>query len=91
YTPGLASQLGSGLTARLDQLVALSNQAYRDSGVYINLRLVHSQQVNYSDATTNDVALDALTDGADPALANVASLRDTYGADLVSLIRPFNR
>ncbi|MBK8509997.1 MAG: hypothetical protein IPL51_15570 [Candidatus Competibacteraceae bacterium] len=91
YTPGLASRLGSGLTARLDQLVALSNQAYRDSGVYINLRLVHSQQVNYSDATTNDVALDALTDGADPALTDVASLRDTYGADLVSLIRPFNR
>jgi uncharacterized repeat protein (TIGR02543 family) len=90
YTPGLASRLGGGLSARLDQLVALSNQAYRDSGVYINLRLVHKQQVNYSDTTTNTVALNALTQGADPALTNVASLRNTYGADLVSLIRPFN-
>ena len=90
YTPGLASRLGSGLSARLDQLVALSNQAYRDSGIYINLRLVHKQQVNYSDTTTNDGALDALTDGSDPALADVAKLRDTHGADLVSLIRPFN-
>ncbi|MGB2682264.1 MAG: reprolysin-like metallopeptidase, partial [Candidatus Competibacter sp.] len=91
YTPGLASRLGSGLTARLDQLVALSNQAYRDSGVYINLRLVHKEQVNYSDATTNDAALNALTNGSDPALAGVANLRNSKGADLVSLIRPFNR
>jgi len=90
YTPGLASRLGSGLSARLDQLVALSNQAYRDSGVYINLRLVHKQQVSYSDTTTNEAALNALTTGSDPALANVASLRNAYGADLVSLIRPFN-
>ena len=90
YTPGLASRLGSGLSARLDQLVALSNQAYRDSGVYINLRLVHKEQVNYSDTTTNDAALNALTNGSDPALAGVANLRTSKGADLVSLIRPFN-
>ncbi len=90
YTPGLASRLGSNLSTRLDQLVALSNQAYRDSGIYINLRLVHAEQVNYSDTTTNSAALNALTYSSDPALANVASLRDTYGADLVSLIRPFN-
>ena len=90
YTPGLASRLGSGLSARLDQLVALSNQAYRDSGIYIDLRLVHTQQVNYSDTTTNDTALNALTQGSDPALTDVVSLRNTYGADLVSLIRPFN-
>jgi hypothetical protein len=90
YTPGLSSRLGSGLSARLDQLVALSNQAYRDSGVYINLRLVHKEQVSYSDATTNSAALDALTKGSDPALAGVASLRNNKGADLVSLIRPFN-
>ncbi|WP_169249179.1 InlB B-repeat-containing protein [Candidatus Competibacter phosphatis] len=91
YTPGLANRLGSGLSARLDQLVALSNQAYRDSGVYIDLRLVHKQQVEYSDTTSNSTALDALTAGSDPALAGVASLRDTYGADLVSLVRPFNQ
>jgi uncharacterized repeat protein (TIGR02543 family) len=90
YTPGLANRLGSGLSARLDQLVALSNQTYLDSRIYINLRLVHTEQVNYSDTTTNSAALDALTYGSDPALAGVAGLRDTKGADLVSLIRPFN-
>lgn len=89
YTPGLASQLGSGLSARLDQLVALANQAYRDSGVYITLRLVHYQQVDYSDATSNDAALNALTSGSAPAFAGIAALRDSKGADLVSLIRPY--
>ncbi|MFZ1494731.1 MAG: reprolysin-like metallopeptidase, partial [Candidatus Competibacter denitrificans] len=91
YTPGLANRLGNGLSARLDQIIALSNQAYRDSGVYINLRLVHKEQVNYSDQTDNGSALDALTYGSDPTLAGVASLRDAKGADLVSLIRPFKR
>lgn len=90
YTPGLASRLGSGLSARLDQLVALSNQAYRDSGVYINLRLVHHQQVDYSDTTSNNDALDALTSGSGAAFAGIAALRDSKGADLVSLIRPFS-
>ena len=91
YTPALANRLGSGLSARFDQLVALSNQAYRDSGVYIDLRLVHTQQVNYSDTTSNSAALNALTGGGDPTLADVASLRNTYGADLVTLVRPFNQ
>lgn len=90
YTPGLVNRFGNSLAARLDQLVALANQAYIDSGVAINLRLVHTQQVDYSDKTTNIAALNALTNGSNPALANVARLRNTYGADLVSLIRPFN-
>ena len=90
YTPGLANQLGSGLSARLDQLVALSNQAYLDSGVYIDLRLVHTQQVEYSEMTSNQTALYDLKYRSALALVDVASLRDTYGADLVVLIRPFD-
>lgn len=90
YTPGLAARLGNGLSARLDQLVALSNQAYRDSGVFIDLRLVHSEQVDYSDETTNGDALEALTKAKAPAFAAVPGLRNAWGADLVSLIRPFN-
>jgi hypothetical protein len=109
YTPGMASRYGSGLTTRLNNLVALGNQAYADSDVAINLRLVHTQQVNYSDDTSNNIALCALTFSSDPAklqnvntgcsasnldqhnLSTVAGLRDTYGADLVALIRPYRR
>ncbi|RUQ37408.1 MAG: hypothetical protein EKK69_13265 [Candidatus Competibacteraceae bacterium] len=90
YTAGMVNRYGSGLQARLDQLVALGNQAYIDSQVNIVLRLVHTAQVGYSDTTANNTALDALTYGTDPTLANVGALRDQYGADLVALLRPFN-
>jgi hypothetical protein len=91
YTPGMVSHYGSGLQARLDSLIALANQAYLDSQVGITLRLVHSTQVNYSETTSNETALYALTDGTDPALAGVGAWRNQYGADLVSLLRPFNQ
>ncbi|MFO1371324.1 MAG: M12 family metallo-peptidase [Candidatus Competibacteraceae bacterium] len=90
YTPGMVDNYGNNLSTRLDQLVAIGNQAYLDSGVAINLRVVHTQQVDYSDRTTNTAALNALTKGRNPALADVAYLRNFYGADLVSLVRPFN-
>ena len=91
YTAGMVNRYGSGIQARLDQLVALGNQAYIDSQVNIVLRLVHTAQVGYSDTTANNTALDALTNGTDPTLANVGALRDQYGADLVALLRPFSK
>lgn len=97
YTPSLVTQLGSGLQARLDQLVAISNQAYIDSEVAITLRLVHAAQVAYSDATDNSTALNELSGFGSSgsvtipsSLANVATWRNTYGADLVVLMRAYN-
>ena len=90
YTPDLAKHYGAGLQARLDSLIAVANQAYLDSQVNIALRLVHHAQVNYSETTSNTDALNALTNGSAPALANVNALRDQYGADLVALVRPFS-
>ncbi|MDG4582674.1 MAG: M12 family metallo-peptidase, partial [Candidatus Competibacter sp.] len=90
YTPDLAKHYGAGLQAHLDSLIAVANQAYLDSQVNIALRLVHHAQVNYSETTSNADALNALTNGSDPALANVNAWRDQYGADLVALLRPFS-
>lgn len=91
YTPGLLASLGSVATiqTRLDNLVAVANQAYLDSEVAIRLRLVHIAQVNYNDTAEIGATLDALTDATDPAFTGVAGLRNTYGADLVSLIRQY--
>ena len=98
YTPGMVTRYGNGYQARLDQLVAFSNQNYVDSGIAITLRLVHSEMVNYSDSTSLSVALDTLASSENPgagfptdaALANVKNLRNQYGADLVMLHRPYN-
>ncbi len=90
YTPGMVTRYGSALSTRLDQVVALANQAYVDSGVSQTVRRVAAVQVNYSDTATPSTALSALAGGSDPALAGVAQLRSQYGADLVTLVRPFN-
>lgn len=94
YTPSLVTQLGSGLQARLDQLIALSNQAYLDSEVAIKLRLVHTAPVAYSESTDNNTALFELSGQGSytipPSLSNVAIWRNTYGADLVVLMRAYD-
>lgn len=89
YTPGMAKRYPSPQT-RLNHLVSLTNQIFIDSKVGINLRLVHSAQVEYSETTNNGDALQALKKGSAPALSGVAALRAQYGADLVMLIRPLN-
>lgn len=69
-----------------------SNAAYLNSGVAQRLRLVHRQQVAYTERTNcadGDAfgcGLDDLTDNGDGYLDNVHALRDTHGADLVALL-----
>lgn len=87
YPNGLAETL-------MTQLVAKANQAFVDSGVSMQLRLVHRQQVNYLQPS-NFIALDDLQNALDKnytgvvegSLAQVAALREQYGADIVSMIR----
>jgi hypothetical protein len=92
YSAGLAEALGSGLQTRLDYLVALANQAYEDSGIHQRIRIVHSVELDYSDtSSTNGTALNDITPTySTPSSVSVLhSLRETYGADLVALIRQF--
>lgn len=91
YTQSLPGKYSGGLNALVDHLVAITNQAYIDSGVDMELYVVGKVPVAYSENTDNDPALDDLTNGSDIALTNVASWRQQYGADLVTLIRPFDQ
>lgn len=100
YTPEMLTRYGSdaAVRSRIDYLTAMANQAYIDSGIAISLRLVYAAKVGFSAAIDLDTALDAISasdnpaDGlaSDPAFANVATLRRTYGADVVTLLRPFD-
>lgn len=99
YTPDFTSALGgeSQALTRIQSLVDITNQAYTDSAVHQQIRLVHTVAVDYPKANSNEVALDDLTgvDGSGnpvtvPAsLQAIASLRTQYGADLVAMIRNF--
>ncbi len=101
YTSGFASQLGSESAAitRVSNMVAITNQAYQNSGVSMRVRLVKAMKVNYADNTDNGDALEKLTgykagdDGGpidvDPAFNDLRAAREEVGADLVSLVRAF--
>jgi hypothetical protein len=90
YTPGFVSDKGSVTAARsaIDHLLAVSNQAYRDSGVPVVLRRVGAEQVSAADKTSNSSTLQELTNGTG-AFSNVKARRNALGADLVTLVRPY--
>lgn len=88
YTPGAAAAFPAGVDTRINQLVNVANQIYRDSGVGIQLRPVYQGMVPYNDTDSMDTALDHLIDKSDPAFSEVDELRARFGADLVMLFRP---
>jgi peptidyl-Asp metalloendopeptidase len=101
YTPGFAAMVGgtSQAVTRLHNIVEVNNEAYANSRIDARVRLVATLQVNYPDNTSNADALEQLTgtDGSGPgnvpiptSLAPLRAARETFGADLVSLVRRFN-
>ena len=100
YTQGfVTAQGGTGnAVTRLNSMVDTANAGLVNSIVSGQIRLVHTMQVNYTDTNTNDAALDQLTgydsDAQKQTTPNAAfnalrAAREQYGADLVSLVRPF--
>jgi hypothetical protein len=104
YTSGFVTAQGSASAAltRLNYLVDVANAAYANSQINAQVRLVHAMQVSYTDLNTNDLALEQLSGyhsdpdptKSGPVTPNAAfdalrAARETYGADLVTLVRPF--
>ena len=85
YTADAAAGAGgtAGITTTIDQAIAVTNQAYAASAINQRLRLVGSAQVDYTENGDLGTALDDITSGAIP---NVANLRNQYGADEVVLV-----
>lgn len=93
YTPGMVTRLGSvsAVVTRLNHLVALSNEAYANSQVGSRVRLVGSVEIDYPDNGDDGQVLDDLTNSsANGPLASLRRQRETLGADLVSVVRPFS-
>lgn len=98
YTAGFASMMGGASQAqtRLNHLITIGNQTFTNSSVDVELRLVGTMQVGYTDTGSNEDALEKLT-GSDgessvtipSSLRALRDARETYGADVVSLVRRF--
>jgi len=73
---------------RANHLAAVTQQALNDSGAFVNLRLVRSERIDYSDNNLNSTALEDLT--RNRLGPDVSAARRRYGADLVVLLRPFH-
>ena len=89
WTPA-ARRLVGGLRrmqTKVDLAVAVANDAYATGGVAQRLRLVGATEIDYEDATLEDIS--RLPEKADGFLDELHEIRDGYAADLVSLFVRF--
>ncbi|MDX1950577.1 MAG: Calx-beta domain-containing protein [Verrucomicrobiota bacterium] len=88
YTAAARAGAGSvsAMNALIDLAVAEANEAYANSGVDIELRLVYRGEVSYSESGNASTDLGRLQSTSDSYLTTVPTLRSTYGADVVTLI-----
>jgi hypothetical protein len=87
YTPAARERYGKGaLESLVQNAVQAANQAYRNSGVAITLELVGLQEVNYTENGSMKAVLTALQKNGDGELDAVHAMRDSVGADVVTLL-----
>ncbi len=87
YTPKVEQIYGAaGAEALIIQAVAETNQAYANSGINPRLNLVHSVRTNYTESGDINTDLSRLRATNDGYMDELHTLRDSYGADLVTLI-----
>lgn len=83
------SRAAAGGTAAMEALINLaideSNMAYQLSQITPRLRLVHQQEIAYTESGSFDTDLNRLTNPNDGIIDTVHALRNTYGADMVSM------
>lgn len=87
YTDDARAAAGSvtAIDTLISQSIVQTNNAFSNSQVNTQLRLVHSAEVNYTEAGF-DTDLDRLAGTTDGFLNEAHTLRDQYGADLVTLL-----
>ena len=95
FTQNIVDTFPDDMTQTLmEHLVFKANQTFFDSHINMRLRLVHSQFIDYPNPSSI-VALNQLQSAldddpntdTDPSLEGLATLRDMFAADVVSMIR----
>jgi hypothetical protein len=86
YTPAAASwaEGSGGINNVISQAIQKSKNAHANSGTGVDINLVHSAQINYTEAGSG-TDLNRLT-FSDGYMDEVLTWRDTYGADLVCIL-----
>jgi hypothetical protein len=85
YTQDVANASPS-IALDIQLAIDQTNQSYANSNINQRVRLVHTEQVIYSETSDFPTALERLQDPSDGYMDEVHSLRNTYDADLSMLI-----
>jgi hypothetical protein len=88
YTPAVEALYGgaSGADALIVQAAAEANKAYSYSKMTTRLNLVHTALTNYVESGSMSTDANRLRGTSDGYMDEIHALRDSYGADVVSLI-----
>jgi hypothetical protein len=80
---------GAGGNTAMNTLIDLAesetNLGYENSGVNQRIRIVHRQEISYTESGNSSTDLERLRNPSDGFLDNVQQLRNTHSADMVSL------
>ncbi len=76
----------SAMNAKIALAMTETNTAYANAGITPRLRLVHAEEVSYAETGVLETDLSHLVNPIDGVMDNVPTLRNRYGADMVSLI-----
>ena len=91
YTPAARAAHGeTTLQSMIQNAVAAANQAYQNSGIALTLNLVGLQEVAYVESGAVHTSLYELTGTAEGKMDAVHAVRDSVGADLVTLVSQDN-
>ena len=85
-----ATARGTTIASVAAQSVAVSNAAYANSGIALRLNLVGTALATGSQGTDAEDLLVQLRNGSDGKFDNLSALRESKGADLVSLLTDEN-
>jgi hypothetical protein len=88
YTPAARAQSGgtSTIVAELTGAINHANLALANANVVHRFRLVHQQEVAYTEVGSMGTTLTRLQNTADGVMDEVGALREQYKADLVALL-----
>lgn len=87
YTPAALAREGSvsNMELNISQSLLLANNVLSISDTQMQLDLVHSAEVNYTQTSSANTDLSRFKEVGDGYMENVHTLRDLYGADFVVL------
>lgn len=76
----------AGIQSLINSAISQSNTTFANSGIYPRLRLVHTAEVNYAESGVITTDISRLRNPSDGFMDYIHVRRDTYKADLVSLL-----